>query len=268
MLMLKRSCGIFLLLMGFIGVAACVLGVYKCGSVGEELRRMAERSFHFVEKGLEDARTGTEKLTLSMSQTETDLERVIAEVREFQKDPRGGQREAVGSAPSLDSDLEKKFHKVQMRMEDALQAAEALKHLLMVVDGSGLAKKIGIQVGSLSIRVQKTAGDLRKLYSVGVEATQIVRDLQHDPHSEHLLSKLAAQLVRIERGLPEVHALKSEFLNVLQQIEATFNYYEEKISWWIHVGNVAFPLLLVWMGLGQIALMVLGGRLMRKGSAR
>jgi len=64
-----------------------------------------------------------------------------------------------------------------------------------------------------------------------------------------------------DKDLADLQALASDFGKNLQKIKDRLLYYEEKAIWWIHLGGTLIPLLLLWLGAGQVALIILGGRL-------
>jgi hypothetical protein len=65
----------------------------------------------------------------------------------------------------------------------------------------------------------------------------------------------------MDKGLAEVQVLDSDFKEDVQRIKDRLRYYEKKTTGWIHLGGILIPLLLIWLGAGQVALMILGGRL-------
>ena len=65
----------------------------------------------------------------------------------------------------------------------------------------------------------------------------------------------------MDKDLAEVQTLGADFKEAIQQIKNRLLYYEEKTIWWISLGGILIPLLLVWLGAGQAALIILGGRL-------
>ena len=84
---------------------------------------------------------------------------------------------------------------------------------------------------------------------------------QNHPDSEQALSNLTHEVEEMDKGLAEVQVLGTDFKEDVQKIENRLRHYEEKTIWWIHLGGILIPLLLVWLGAGQVALIILGGRL-------
>ncbi len=105
--------------------------------------------------------------------------------------------------------------------------------------------------------------DIReRLNQIALSVAHVRASLQSAPSQSGALSADGIQ----DKDLAEVQVLGSDFKEAIQKIENRLIYYEEKAIWWIHLGTILIPLLLVWMGAGQVALIVLGGRLcMRRG---
>lgn len=261
MRVLKRFVGILLLLMGAAGLIACALAISKTGNVETELSRFVGQTFDSVENGIADIRDQANQIALSLARMRADLETMSSRVNALQKD------EIEKSLPdqlvsATDSEIKDNVAKARRLLRSAANAAGALNYLLTMLDATGVFYDQGHpQLGSLLVRFEKTAGILRQLSGTLDEATETARDFQNHPNSKPVHEKLTGELERIGKDLSELQSVESDFTEAVQKIENRLLQYEEKTIRWIQLGNIFIPLIIIWIGLGQAALIILGGRL-------
>ncbi|MCP4576997.1 MAG: hypothetical protein GY846_12015, partial [Deltaproteobacteria bacterium] len=150
----------------------------------------------------------------------------------------------------------------QQLVDSAEDTAGTVSHLLTLLDGGGAdsGKNPG-RDGSLMTRIKGASGTLGRLPGMLQQARQTARDLHQNPNSEETRLTLIREVGRMDRGLAEVQALGLEFGKTIQEFEDKCRYYQNKTFQYINLGGILIPLLLVWLGAGQAALIILGGRL-------
>jgi hypothetical protein len=120
---------------------------------------------------------------------------------------------------------------------------------------------------SLMTRIKGASGTLSRLPGMLEQARETARDLRQQPNSKEGLLTLAREVGKMDKGLAEVQALAAEFREGIQLVENRFRYYHGKAARWIHLGGILIPLLLLWLGAGQAALVLIGGHLLMKKGA-
>ena len=267
MILFKRFSGILLLLIGAAGVFACGVAIYKTGNAEKQLRHFAVQTFDSTENALLDIRERLNQIDLSIVHVRSDLKTAASKANALRTDGIDGKVLADHIAFTLDHEVKEKLAKTQSLVDAAVNTAGSVSHLLTLLDASSLVSvEAYTRGGSLMTRIEGASKTLRRLSGMLEEARETAQDLQNHPNSEQALSKLTHEVGGMDTGLAEVQTLDSDFKEAIQKIKDRLLYYEEKTIWWIHLGGILIPLLLLWLGVGQAALIILGGRLcMRRG---
>lgn len=264
MLIFRKIGGIFLLLIGLVGVAACAAAIYKAGIAGHELSRITERTFDSVENGMQVAGDQFHGTALSLAQVRSNLEAVIKKAESFRPEDMGDVREKVSNnqVPVVfDPEITQKLMQAQRMLGSAEVALGALTRLMKLMHQWGLLDADNKADGP-AMRIEKTSATLRELSDTLDNAIVTARDLKDRSRSERLLQQWTGELRRLAKELAIVQTLESDFKALTQKVKARLLHYEENILRWIHMGEVFLPLLLVWLGLGQAALIILGGQML------
>lgn len=253
--------------MGAAGVLACGVAIFKTGNAEKQLRHFAGQTFDSTENALLDIRERLNQIDLSLAQVRSDLKIAASKANALRTDGIDEKILADHIAFTLDHEVGEKLAKTQRLVDAAVNTAGSVSHLLTLLDASNLVSvEAYTQGGSLMTRIEGASNTLRRLSGTLEQARQSARALleqtrQNHPDSEQALSNLTHEVGRMDKGLAEVQVLGSDFKEAVQKIKDRLRYYEEKTIWWIHLGGILIPLLLIWLGAGQAALMILGGRL-------
>ena len=262
MRVLKKIVGILLLLMGTVGLIACALAILKTGSAGKELSKFVGQTFDSVENGILHIRDQTKQITLSLARVRADLKTIHSKVNTFQKDGIAVKSPPDPVVSATDSEIGEKLARARRLLCSAGNIAFALNHVVTVLDASGFFyEKAHGQRGSLMTRFEKTTGILMRLSGSLDEATETILDFQNYPDSKQVRKKLSTELKRMDNDLSELQSFEADFSEAVQEIETRLGQYEEKAVRWIQLGNILIPLIIIWIGVGQAALIILGGRL-------
>jgi ABC-type multidrug transport system fused ATPase/permease subunit len=267
MILLRRFGGILLILMGAAGVVACGVAIYKTGNAEKQLRRFAGQTFDSTGNTLLDIRERLNQINLSVVHVRSDLKTALSKANALRTDGIDEKILADHITFALDHEVGEKLAKTQRLVDDAVNTAGSVSHFLTLLDASSLVSvKAYTRGGSLMNRIEGASNTLRRLSGMLEQARQTARALleqtrQNHPDSEQALSNLTHEVEEMDKGLAEVQVLGSDFKEDVQEIENRLRHYEEKTIWWIHLGGILIPLLLIWLGAGQMALIILGGRL-------
>ena len=267
MIFLRRFSGILLILFGAAGVLACGVAIYKTGNAEKQLRLLAGQTFDSTENALQDIRERLDQIALSVANVRSDLNAAASKANALRTDGTDEKILADHIAFTLDQEVGEKLAKTQGLVDSAVNTAGAVSHLLTLLDASNLVSvEAYTRGGSLMTRIEGASNTLRRLSGMLEQASQTAQALleqtrQNHPDSEETLSNLTHEVKRMDNALAGVQTLGSDFKEDVQKIQNRLRYYEEKTIWWIHLGGILIPLLLIWLGAGQAALVILGGRL-------
>ena len=254
-----------LILIVAAGVLVCGVAIYKTGNAQKQLRRFAVQAFDSTENALLDIREQLNQIDLSVVHVRSDLKTAVSKANALRTDGIDEKILADHIAFTLDHEVGEKLAKTQRLVDAAVNIAGSISHLLTLLDASSLVSvKAYTRGGSLINRIEGASNTLRRLSGMLEQARQTAQALleqtrQNHPDSEKALSKLTHEVGCMDKGLTEVQTLGSDFKEAIQKIKDRLRYYEEKTIWWIHLGGILIPLLLIWLGAGQVALIILGG---------
>ncbi len=261
-MVLRKFGGILLLLLGAVGVVACGVAMYHTGSVKKQFRHFAGQVSDTAENALAGIHRQLDQIDASLSRVRADLNTVVSSAEALGTEGKGEKTPTDHIAFTLDHGVKEKLLNARQLMDTSESTAEDVSRLLTLlgVEDPDSGKADG-QQGSLMAKVKGASGTLSRLPGMLERAKQTARDLQQNPDSKEALRALTREVGKMDEGLAEVQALGIEFGKTVQGIEENYRYYREKTFRYIHLGGILIPLLLVWLGLGQVALIILGGRL-------
>lgn len=261
-----------MLLFGAVGVFVCSVAIYKTGNAEKQLRCFAGQTFDSTENALLNIRERLNQIDLSVVHVRSDLKTALSKANALRTDGIDEKMLADHIVFILDQEVGEKLAKTQRLVDSAVDTAGTVSHLLTLLDASSLVSvETYTRGGFLMTRIEGASSTLRRLSGMLEQAKQTARALleqtrQNHPDSEQALLKLTHEVGRMDTGLAEVQVLGSDFKEDVQKIENRLRYYEEKTIWCIHLGGILIPLLLIWLGAGQVALIILGGHFcMRRG---
>jgi TM2 domain-containing membrane protein YozV len=261
MMLLRRISGVLLLLIGTMGVIACVVAIYHTGSIQKQFRHFVGQVSDTTEDALADIRHRLDQIDASLASVRADLKTVVSSADMLGTDGNGeGVPDHIAFA--LDHGVKEQLVNAQQLVDSVEDTAGAVSHLLTLLDGRGPdSGKDSGRDGSLMTRIKGASGTLGRLPGMLEQARQTARDLQQNPNSEEIRLTLTREVGRMDKGLAEVQALGLVFGKTIQGIEDNCRYYQKKTLQYLNLGGILIPLLLVLLGAGQAALIILGGHL-------
>jgi len=261
-MVLRRFGGILLLLLGAVGVVACGVAICHTGSVKKQFRHFVGQVSDNAENALAGIHHQLDQIDAALARVRADLKIVVSSADALGTEGKGGETPTDHIAFTLDHGVKEKLLNAQQLVDTAEDTAGDVSRLLTLLGAEDPdSGKTNGQQGSLMAKVKGASGTLSRLPGMLERAKQTARDLQQHPESKEALRVLTREVGQMDEGLAEVQALGFEFRKTIQGVEENYRYYREKTFRYIHLGGILIPLLLVWLGLGQLALMVLGGRL-------
>lgn len=260
-MVLRRFGGILLLLLGALGVVACGVAMYHTGSVKTQVRHFVGQVSDNAENALAGIHHQLDQIDASLVRVRADLKTVVSSADALGKEGKEGDAPTDHIAFALDHGVKEKLLNARQLVDTAENTAGDVSRLLTLLGAEDPDSGKGDGQGALMAKVKGASGTLSRLPGMLERARKTARDLQQHPESKEALRALTREVGKMDEGLAQVQALNVEFGKTVQGIEDNYRYYKEKTFRYIHLGGILVPLLLVWLGLGQVALMILGGRL-------
>jgi len=263
-MVLRRFGGIVLLLLGVVGIVVCGVAIYHTGSVKTQFRHFVGQVSDTTQNALGAIVTRLDQIDASLARVRADLKSVVSNAEALRTETNGGETPTDRIAFTLGHGVKEKLANAQQLVDSAENTAGAVGRLMTLLDAEGPdSGKTDEREVSLMKRIEGASGTLRRLPGMLERARQTALDLQNHPNSKQAFEKFTVEVGGMDGDLGEVQALIAEFKETIQEGENRLLHYQEQTIRWIRLGAILIPLLLVWLGAGQAALIILGGRLLK-----
>lgn len=265
-MLLRRISGILLLLLGVMGVVACGVAIYHTGNLQKHFSHFVGQVSDTTEDALAGIRHQLDQIDASLARVRGDLKTVASSAGVLGTDGNGEGVPADRIAFTLDHGVKEQLVNARQLVDSAEDTAGAVSRLLTLLDveGPDSGKDPGGD-GSLMERIKGASGTLSRLPGMLERARRTAKELQQHPDSKEALSTLTREVGNMDKSLAEVQALGREFGKTVQGIKDNYRYYRNKTFRYIDLGGILIPLILVWFGVGQTALIILGAHLSMRG---
>lgn len=266
MMLLRRISGVLLLLLGTMGALASAVAIYETTVSKKYLFQINTQAFDSTEKVLENIHDRITEMDLSTTHVRSHLKTALSRADELRQ---VGVENNVAKQISwaLSREITENLAKTRGLVNAADASVVAIGDLLNMVEASGLVQDETFSGDSVFFaRVEGASKTLKRLTGLLEQARQTAQNLQHDPLSEQNILNLNREVCGIDKGLAEIQTLGSDFKDAIQKLQKNLLYFEEKTNRWIRLGGILIPLMLVWLGAGQVALIILGGRFCMRNS--
>jgi hypothetical protein len=266
-MVLRRLGGILLLLLGVAGVIACGVALYHTGSVKRQLRHFVGEVSLATEEAFAGVLHRLDQIDASLAHVREDLKAVVSSADALEEKGNGEETPTEHIAFTLDHKVQEKLSNAQQLVDSAEDTAEAVSRLLALLQGEDPdSDKNSEREGPLVTKIKGASGTLSQLPAMLERARETARNLKQHPGSKEALRALTREVGQMDKGLEDVQALGLEFRKTIQGFMGNYRYYRAETFRYIRMGGMLIPLLLVWLGAGQLALVILGGRLMMRRS--
>ena len=265
MMVLRKFGGILLMLVGAVGVVSCGVALYHTGSTTKQLGHFVDEVSDTTEDALTSIRHRLVQIDILLDQVRADLKTVVSSAEALVTAGKGGDTPTEHIAFALDHEVMEKLTNARQLVDSAEDTASSLSRLLTLLDAENpdSGKDPG-RDDSFMTRLKGASGTLSRLPGMLDRARQAAQELQLHPDSKVALGALTRELGKMDKGVAEVQALAREFERTIQDVSDNCRYYRQMTFRYMGLGSILIPLLLVWLGAGQAALIILGGAFLRE----
>lgn len=260
-MVLRRLGGVLLLLIGAAGLIGCAVVFFQLKNVGLKFDQIAGKTFDAVEISMGNLKDKVDKTALSLVRARSNLQKAISEIESFRPDIRAEQVAGKRVTGIMNSEVRVKLGKAQAFLASASGAVSALRQLLQIMDTWGLLDADNGQA-AVSARIEKTSLALSRVSARLDDAIKNAWDLQYRSNAANPEPDWTVEIKALEDELSGAQSFESDFNGIIKKTETRLREYQEKAIRWIRLGNMATGLLLIWIGAGQAAIMIIGIRLM------
>jgi len=257
--MLFKRIGAWLaMLFGFLGVIACMAGIYGVWLFASRIEQAHEKAFAALDKGLASAQTRVRGVQKRVKESRITTAEIKQKLRDWSK---GKAKERLVSQLEIESRTEKLAAQLQTAdswLETSTEAIRGVQQILdlgsllgMPVDAASLEQVLE-KLTSLRDRLQETERTANAIHAStavkgdGSEESRLSR-------ATKLLGRALLMIADVDTRLDDTVARLSEIQNGAQELKArTSNH----IMW----TTIGCYLLLTWIAAGQAALCCCGWR--------
>ena len=137
---------------------------------------------------------------------------------------------------------------------------------LAAIYETGAAKKQLLWFAGQAVDSTEVAmvGIHERLHKIGISVAHTRSGLKSVPSQAGAVPIDGIQ----DEDLADFQALASDLGKDIQKIKDLLRFYEERAVWWINLGSILVPLMLLWLGAGQFFLMYFGWRMASGGRVK
>ena len=255
----KRLVGIVMLLMGALGLSACLAGIYELETTRSAVADWNTAGFDFCQGLVNRGDSRLKELESTLSETKSALKTVAQRTGSLGNGEGPVHVPAVEIVTLLDDDVRQRLLRVRALVDQAAATADAVTHLLNVLKEDGLFSSENHFEKVFPVnQIEELSQTLQEISGIFQQAFETALSLREKPLSQHLISKLKSQIAQLILKFEKVQTLLSSFQAMLQEGRDQLVYYDEKAGEWLTLGVMLARLLLLWMGAGQFFLMYFG----------
>ena len=262
MQLFKKGVGILLFVLGAVGLIFCLAAIYETGTGKTQLLAWTGQAFDSTGETLAKISERLDRVASVLKDTRAGLKSAVSRTDALQTDGTCDQARLVHISRILDEQVRKRLDQARVLVNSTAAGTGTIRLSLTLVDALNVGSEKAYKRGaSLMTQIEGASATLTELSASLEQTLQRVQNLGDGSCSEQSLSKLTRDVDRMDRGLANVQALISDFKAAIQKIKDRLLLYGGKAVWWINLGSVMIPLMLLWLGVGQAFLMYFGWRI-------
>jgi len=253
-MLFRRIVGLLALAFGFLGVAACMVGVYAAWSLGSRLETTNNRVFAIIDKGLRSGQDGVCRVQERVKESKITSTEIGQSLRDWST---RRAKEGLVSRLEFDSRAEKLAGYFQTADSWLETSVESIRGVQQVLE---LANSIGAPLDPASLEeVLENTTSLRSTLQQTKRKVDEIREFTANKESEeNRLSRLAKLLGRILVTIGEIDTRLEESVKRLSKLQADARQLQATTSAYIFGTTIGCYVLLAWIAAGQAALCLRG----------
>jgi hypothetical protein len=255
-MLFKRVVCLLALAFGFLGVAACMVGVYAAWSLGSRLERTNDKVFAMIDKGFASAQDRISSVQERVKESKITTTEIGQSLRDW-----GTRRakEGLVSRLEIESRAEKLAGHLQTADSWLETSAESIRSVQQVLE---LDHSIGAPVDPASLEeVLENIISLRSTLQQAERTVGGIREFaanKEGESEESRLSRVTKLLGRILVTIGEMDTRLQEAVMQLSKLQTDARQLNSTTSVYILVATIGCYAMLAWMAAGQAALCLWG----------
>jgi DNA repair ATPase RecN len=252
----NRVVGLLALAFGFLGVVACMAGVYAVWSVGSRLERANNKTFAMIDKGLESSKVRVGGVQMRVEEAKITTTEIGRTLRDWST---GKAKERLVSQRDIESRAEKLAGRLQTADSWFETSAESIRSVQQFLD---LGNSIGVPLDPASLEeMLETLTSLRSTLQQTERTVDGIREFaanKEGESEENRLSRVTKLLGRILVTIGDIDTCLEETETRLSELQADARQMKDRISDYILLTTIGGYLVLALIAAGQSALCLCG----------
>jgi hypothetical protein len=260
---IKRVAALLALVLGFLGLVACMAGIYVVWRVGAQLQETNEKVFTAVDKGLAFAQDRIRGVQNRVEDSKITSNQIAQRVREWSKAKAKERLVAELEIERRTESLARHLQTADLWLETTTESIRGVQQVLELahsvgsqVDPASLAEVLE-KLTSIRSMLQQTEGTVEDFRGFAVnndaeaEENRQARILKLLGRALLLLGRALLMISEVDIRLAESQARLSELRTNAQDLKSTMRNY-------ILLTTIVCLLLVAWIAAGQAALFLTG----------
>ena len=255
-MLFKRGVAPLALAVGFLGVVACMAGVYPVWLLGSRLDQTNERVFVTLDKGLASAEDRVRSVQKRVRESKRRTREIAQDLRDWSTSKA---KERLVSAVEIERRAEKLAGHLQMAdqwLETSTESIRGIQHVLE------LGALVGVPVDPISL--EKVLEELTSIQGRLQETERSINGVREftvnrvGESEENRLSRVLKLLGNTELTAGAIDTGLENSVTRLSQMHADAQQLKARISNYILLTTIGGYLVLAWIAAGQVALCLCG----------
>jgi chromosome segregation ATPase len=257
-MLFKRFVALLALVFGFIGVVACMAGIYGVWLLGSRLEQTNDKVFATIDKGLASARNRIRSVQKRVNESKITTSEIGQNLRDWSTKQA---KERLASQLDIESKAEILARHLQTADSWLERSEESIRGVQQVLE---LGSLVGAPVDPASL--EELLGKLTSLRSTLQQTERTVngvRDfaaVKEGEAEDNRLARITKLIGRILVAITEIDTRLEESANRLSELQTDAQQLKARTSNYIMLMTGGCYLLLAWIAAGQFALCLCGWR--------
>ena len=262
---LKRSAGVLAMLLGILGIIACLAGIVKVWSLRGQIDDLVAVVSLQVDDALARLEGHSQNANRYISDAQVSVRELNARVKQRVSESRDVPFEEAADIDQIERQL---YARVQLA-RDVIgfvgSTLDLVEQLSAVVQSASLfVKKDTRTMEDLVADVRDGKREMRRTSELVEEVTTALAEIREHRDVEENAKRITTLSAVIDTSLTKVKQHAESFNQGVVKTRATFTDLATRIHQRLLMLTLVLTLIIVWIAVAQLALAVIGWRLLRR----
>ncbi len=262
---LKRTVGLLAMLLGILGAAACLLGIVQAWSLRGQVDELVAVVAVKVDGALAKVEGHSQNANLYISEAQDSVRELNARVKSRVAQSRDVPLEEAADIDQIERQLYARVQLARDVVGFVGSTLDLVEQLSAVVQSASLfVKKDTRTMEDLVANVRDGKREMRRTSELVEEVTTALAEIREHRDVEENAKRITTLSAVIDTSLTKVKQHAESFNQGVVKTRATFTDLATRIHQRLLMLTLVLTLIIVWIAVAQLALAVIGWRLLRR----